>query len=283
MGYLFPFSRSIRRSQDYGANPNNGINPAGGHNGDDYATNVGTPVRAAGDGVIIFAGQFDTTYADNFAWNLNFGGLMAILNTDGENGPYFEYGHLSKLLVSSGQRVKRGDIIALTGNTDGGTGVSTGPHCHVGALPPNFNLNSSTYGRVNPRSYMTDYWEDEPVRIQPQGNPVQPKEWDEMASKEDLKAGLREVLTEAPILDAIALAILKRDCYLVDPSGKTGEIVGTTSLAKKINWMAHNDAQILNAIVDVSKQLEVAHPSLPTETIASEGVAEVAPVDVKVD
>lgn len=161
MGYLLPFDRSIRRSQDFGSNPGWGPNPAGGHNGDDWATRIGTPVRAAGDGEVIFAGQFDTTYADNFGWNLNFGGLMVVLNMDGEKGPYFEYGHLSKILVANGARVKRGQIIALTGNTDGGTNISTGPHCHVGALPPNFNLNTNTYGRVNPRLYMTDYWEDE--------------------------------------------------------------------------------------------------------------------------
>ena len=161
MGYLLPFDRSIRRSQDFGSNPGWGPNPAGGHNGDDWATKIGTPVRAAGDGQVIFAGQFDTTYEDNFGWNLNFGGLMVVLNMDGESGPYFEYGHLSKILVANGARVKRGQIIALTGNTDGGTNISTGPHCHVGALPPNFNLNTNTYGRVNPRLYMTDYWEDE--------------------------------------------------------------------------------------------------------------------------
>jgi hypothetical protein len=111
--------------------------------------------------VVVFAGQFDDTYADNFGWNLMYGGNMVVLNMDGETAPYFEYGHNSKVLVQAGQRVKRGQIIALTGNSDGGTGISTGPHCHVGCLPYNFNLNTNTYGRVNPRLFMTDYWEDE--------------------------------------------------------------------------------------------------------------------------
>lgn len=51
------------------------------------------------------------------------------------------------------------------------------------------------------------------------------------------------MLAEPAILDRIALAILKRDCYLVDPSGKSGKVVGKTNLATKINWAAHNDAQ----------------------------------------
>lgn len=159
MGYLLPFGRSIKLGQPFGSNPGLGPNPSGGHNGDDWLTAVGVPVRAAGDGVVVFAGQFDTTYADNFGWNLNYGGLMVVLNMDGDTAPYFEYGHLSRILVANNQRVKRGQIIAITGNSDGGTGVSTGPHCHVGCLPYNFNLNTNTYGRVNPRLYMTDYWD----------------------------------------------------------------------------------------------------------------------------
>lgn len=86
--------------------------------------------------------------------------------------------------------------------------------------------------------------------------PVKPKEWDEMATREDLKAAYREVLSEPAVLDRIALAILKRDCYLVDPSGKSGKVVGTTNLAKKINWMAHNDAQQLALTALVGQNVE---------------------------
>lgn len=160
MNYYLPFEPEIDLGQPFGSNPGLGPNPAGGHNGDDWLTRTGTPVRAAGDGEVVFAGQFDSTYADNFGWNLNYGGLMVVLNMDGDTAPYFEYGHNSKLLVRAGDRVRAGQIIALTGNTDGGTNVSTGPHCHVGALPWNFDLNTNTYGRVNPRSYMTKYWDD---------------------------------------------------------------------------------------------------------------------------
>ena len=186
-GYLFPFPRSVGRSQDFGANPGWGPNPPGGHNGDDWAVPIGTPVRAAGDGVVVFAGQFDDTYADNFGWNLMYGGNMVVLNMDGETAPYFEYGHNSKLLVQTGQRVKRGQIIALSGNSDGGTNISTGPHCHVGCLPYNFNLNTNTYGRVNPRLYLTDYWEDESggASINPAGDITEVTEEDDMYTDAD--------------------------------------------------------------------------------------------------
>lgn len=159
MSYYLPFDPIIRLGQQFGWNPGLGPNPAGGHNGDDWLTPVGTPVRAAGDGVVVFAGQFDSTYEDNWGWNLHYGGLMVVLNMDGPTAPYFEYGHNSRVLVKAGDRVVAGQVIAITGNTDGNTGISTGPHCHVGCLPWNYNLGSNTYGRVNPRTYMTKHWD----------------------------------------------------------------------------------------------------------------------------
>lgn len=83
-----------------------------------------------------------------------------------------------------------------------------------------------------------------------------------MATREDLKAAYREVLSEPAVLDRIALAILKRDCYLVDPSGKTFNIVGTTNLAKKINFMAHNDAQQLALTAAIGEGVEAVQALL---------------------
>lgn len=166
MSYYLPFGPDIALGQRFGENPGWGPNPAGGHNGDDWLTPVGTPVRSPGDGEVVYAGRFDSTYADNWGWNINYAGQMVILNMDGEAGPYFEFGHLSKLLVKTGQRVTAGQLIALTGADDGGTGVITGPHCHVGCLPPNFNLGTNTYGRVNPRLYMTRYWDGAAIQTQ---------------------------------------------------------------------------------------------------------------------
>ena len=82
------------------------------HKGVDWATPTGTSVYASCGGTVTKAG-----------WGSGYGYVGYI---DHEDGKQTRYGHLSKVLVSVGQKVKQGDRIALSGNT----GVSTGPHLH---------------------------------------------------------------------------------------------------------------------------------------------------------
>ncbi|MDR3607603.1 MAG: M23 family metallopeptidase [Oligoflexia bacterium] len=82
------------------------------HEGMDIANREGTPVRAPADGIVIFAGI-----------KSGYGNTLII---DHGYGLETWYGHTRRILVSKGQRVKKGDNIALLGNT----GRSTGPHLH---------------------------------------------------------------------------------------------------------------------------------------------------------
>ncbi|MDE6639975.1 MAG: M23 family metallopeptidase [Acetatifactor sp.] len=82
------------------------------HMGIDLATPTGTPVYASCGGTVTKAG-----------WGSGYGYVVYIDHIDGKQT---RYGHLSRVLVSVGQKVKQGDRIALSGNT----GVSTGPHLH---------------------------------------------------------------------------------------------------------------------------------------------------------
>jgi murein DD-endopeptidase MepM/ murein hydrolase activator NlpD len=86
------------------------------HPGIDLAIGQGTPIRAAMDGEVIVA-EFNT------------GGYGNMVVIDHANGLGTLYAHASVLLVQVGQRVRRGDVIALVGST----GYSTGPHLHFEA------------------------------------------------------------------------------------------------------------------------------------------------------
>jgi murein DD-endopeptidase MepM/ murein hydrolase activator NlpD len=83
------------------------------HYGQDFSVPYGTDVYATGDGVVIESG-----------WNS--GGFGNFVVIDHGYGLQTTYGHLSSIRVSKGMNVKRGDKIALSGNT----GTSSGPHLH---------------------------------------------------------------------------------------------------------------------------------------------------------
>ena len=165
MGYMSPFPRGTRVSQEFGTNPG-GYNPPGGHTGRDYAVPVGTPVRAAGDGVIELSSWVSDNYLANEWWLTRYGGDMLVLNC-GENAPTFIYAHLSDSTANVGDRVRKGQIIGKTGNT--GTATS-GPHCHVEELPPRWAFDNGTYGRVEP--YFTEFYSFIPINTQ--SAPVKP-------------------------------------------------------------------------------------------------------------
>lgn len=86
------------------------------HKGVDWAIPTGTAVFASCGGTVAKAG-----------WGSGYGYVVYINHIDGRQT---RYGHLSKVLVKAGQKVKQGERIALSGNT----GVSTGPHLHFEIL-----------------------------------------------------------------------------------------------------------------------------------------------------
>jgi murein DD-endopeptidase MepM/ murein hydrolase activator NlpD len=93
------------------------------HNGLDLRAAVGTPVKAAADGVVAGTGDTDVQCA-----GVSFGKFVLIKY---DNGLASTYGHLSLVKVSKGQKVSRGQVVAYSGNT----GYSTGPHLHIGIYP----------------------------------------------------------------------------------------------------------------------------------------------------
>ncbi len=82
------------------------------HTGVDFGVPMNTPVKAAADGIVIFAG-----------WKGAYGRCVII---DHGSGISTVYGHLNSFKVHKGSKVRQGQVIAYSGNT----GLSTGPHLH---------------------------------------------------------------------------------------------------------------------------------------------------------
>jgi len=82
------------------------------HHGIDIAASTGTPVVASNSGVVVFSD----------AWTIRGNGVVI----DHGQGAFTGYYHLSKLQVSPGQTVSKGQVLGTVGST----GLSTGPHLH---------------------------------------------------------------------------------------------------------------------------------------------------------
>lgn len=111
------------------------------HHGVDYLIPEGTPVFATADGIVQSLSEKNTTHGK-------------AITIDHGNGYQTSYSHLLDIRVKSGQSVKRGDIIALSGNS----GLSFAPHLHYEVIynsmrvdPVHYfflELNAEEYQRI---------------------------------------------------------------------------------------------------------------------------------------
>jgi murein DD-endopeptidase MepM/ murein hydrolase activator NlpD len=104
----------------------------GFHPGIDIAAAFGTPIHAAKDGVVIFAG-----------WNGGYGNFVLI---DHGGGLVTGYAHQSQIAVTQGQTVGQGQVIGY----EGSTGDSTGPHVHFEVRVNGSPQNPRHYESGNP-------------------------------------------------------------------------------------------------------------------------------------
>ena len=86
------------------------------HHGTDFRAPMGTPVKAINAGVVVYFGEMVLS------------GKTIVI--DHGKGLYSLYGHLSKSKVSVKDKISKGQVIGLSGNT----GRTTGPHLHLGVF-----------------------------------------------------------------------------------------------------------------------------------------------------
>lgn len=103
--------------------------PSGRHRGWDFRAATGTPIKSPNHGTIVFCKHLEA-----------FGGTMVIDHGLGVHTLFF---HLSEFLKPVGSQVKKGETVALSGNS----GISSGPHLHWGL--------SVSDVRVDPAQWVT--------------------------------------------------------------------------------------------------------------------------------
>ena len=102
------------------------------HQGDDFATPVGTPLAAMSTGTVTFAGP-----------ESGYGNKVEIEYWD---GTVSYYAHMNSISVTVGQQVAPGDVVGTSGNT----GHSTGPHLHL-------EIHPDGGGAVDPAPWLRDH------------------------------------------------------------------------------------------------------------------------------
>jgi murein DD-endopeptidase MepM/ murein hydrolase activator NlpD len=99
------------------------------HEGVDIASRLGSPILAMGDGVLTFAGEKP--------------GYGLCVEVTHESGLITRYAHTRAVLAKEGDRVKKGETIALVGSS----GRSTGPHLHFEVVRNGSAVNPQVYLR----------------------------------------------------------------------------------------------------------------------------------------
>lgn len=108
------------------------------HTGLDFTATIGTEIYATGNGVVSKVEVNGRGYGNNVIIRHGF---------DYET----LYGHMSKIKVKPGQKVKRGDVIGLVGST----GISTAPHLHYEVIKKGIKINPVNffYNDLTPEEY----------------------------------------------------------------------------------------------------------------------------------
>jgi murein DD-endopeptidase MepM/ murein hydrolase activator NlpD len=106
------------------------------HKGVDIAVAYGRPIHATAGGVVVYSG-----------WGTGYGEMVEI---DHENGYETIYSHCSRLLVSAGESVERGQVIGLIGST----GWSTGPHIYYCVRYDHQFINPNPYLNLTFQEYV---------------------------------------------------------------------------------------------------------------------------------
>ncbi|MUU48714.1 M23 family metallopeptidase [Helicobacter pylori] len=120
------------------------------HTGLDLSTAINTPVYASASGVVGLASK---------GWNGGYGNLIKVFHPFGFKT---YYAHLNKIVVKTGEFVKKGQLIGYSGNT----GMSTGPHLHYEVRFLDQPINPMSFTKWNMKNFEEVFNKERSIRWQ---------------------------------------------------------------------------------------------------------------------
>lgn len=221
-------------SQQFLANPYSPVQPWG-HTGKDIAVPVGTPCYAIADGTILYCGAGNLMPRDlcnrlMFIYGSPDSGNVMIIQHDGWVSGLFHLSNYPKG-IDDGVKVKRGTMVAYSGNT----GRSTGPHVHIETM-----LNPASaqpiYSRYNPTNQVNHENNiaakavPAPIKLNERrnGNQVSvmrtaPNLKGNIIPKADIPPGRLEAFVGYAIGDTIKIGNVESNIWYMDEGPKGGE------------------------------------------------------------
>ncbi|TLD85242.1 M23 family peptidase [Helicobacter sp. MIT 11-5569] len=145
-----PLRGNYRITSEWGTRVNPVLRRTQPHTGIDFGLPVGTPIYAPADGVAYFT---------NNSYN---GGYGIMLKLEHSFGFSTFYAHLSRIAVKKGDFVRRGQVIAYSGNS----GRSTGPHLHYEIRYLSQDLNPRPFIEWTMRDYTKIFEKEKSVKWQ---------------------------------------------------------------------------------------------------------------------
>lgn len=199
---MYPVTQSYRQNAT-------AYNSAGMHGAIDYGTPVGTPIVSPVNGTVIYDGWAWGLAGGPFDWHLRYylikpavgdtkggGGIVTLVQEDG-TGEVWGVMHASQSYYYAGDRVRAGQVLQASG----ATGIVTGPHVHMNRWPKAPNWSNGAYGAIDPAPRITrpyapitaTSWQGSPTTGKGATTPI--GDWFDMATKEELRAVVREEIT----------------------------------------------------------------------------------------
>lgn len=230
---VYPLPEGTRISQDFGQHGTKFNLATGGHTGRDYAVPTGTEVVSMANGRVLWADWASNLPGDDSAagwesrWLVHkqYSGITVVI----DHGTFLSlYAHLNRTDLNTGDTVRAGQKIGESGST--GT-ATTGPHLHWEVITKPYQWwTNGYYGRVNPAKFV----ENNRTRFG-----AESEHWSDMASKEEIKQAVREVLGEE--------------------LNKAGGEKGKTSMRAEAEWAAANFRLVNDKLDNLTRMVSIFH------------------------